>query len=65
VDKVSILVALAGAVLLSGCMEQLPWCTRGSHLGHPTMTPEDISSGIDGHVRAASEGSANTHPQSR
>ncbi len=39
---------------LAGCAHVPPW--EHEKLAHPTMTPEDISIGLDGHVRAVSEG---------
>ncbi len=54
----SILVALTAALLAfaTGCVKVAPY-ERGM-LAHPTMTPEEISIGLDGHVRAVSEGAA-------
>lgn len=43
-------------VLSMGCTKVMPY-ERGM-LAHPTMTPEEISIGLDGHVRAVSEGAA-------
>jgi hypothetical protein len=40
----------------AGCVKVAPY-ERGM-LAHPTMTPEEISIGLDGHVRAVSEGAA-------
>lgn len=40
----------------TGCVKVAPY-ERGV-LAHPTMTPEEISIGLDGHVRAVSEGAA-------
>jgi hypothetical protein len=40
----------------SGCVKVAPY-ERGM-LAHPTMTAEEISIGLDGHVRAVSEGAA-------
>jgi hypothetical protein len=50
-----ILFAVA-MVTLGGCVKVAPY-ERGM-LAHPTMTPEEISIGLDGHVRAVSEGAA-------
>jgi Domain of unknown function (DUF4266) len=49
-------VALA-LVLLAACAgcEAVPSYDHG-RLAHPTMTVDDISVGLDGHVRAVSEG---------
>jgi hypothetical protein len=55
----SILMMLAGltlAITLGGCVKVAPY-ERGM-LAHPTMTPEEIAIGLDGHVRAVSEGAA-------
>jgi uncharacterized membrane protein (DUF485 family) len=55
----SILVMLTVAMLvlfLGGCVKVAPY-ERGM-LAHPTMTPEEISIGLDAHVRAVSEGAA-------
>ena len=46
-------LALATA---TGCARVAPY-ERGQ-LAHPTMTAEDISSGMEEHVRAVSEGAA-------
>ena len=40
----------------SACVKVAPY-ERGM-LAHPTMTAEEISIGLDGHVRAVSEGAA-------
>ena len=49
--------ALACVVALEvGCVTVAPY-ERGT-LAHPTMVPEDISTGLDEHVRAVSEGAA-------
>jgi hypothetical protein len=53
------LVALGSLALLalaSGCVKVAPY-ERGM-LAHPTMSAEEISIGLDGHVRAVSEGAA-------
>ena len=50
-------VVAASALALSslvGCATVAPY-ERGA-LAHPTMSPEDMSSGLDEHVRAVSEG---------
>ena len=44
------------AAFASGCVKVAPY-ERGM-LAHPTMTAEEISIGLDGHVRAVSEGAA-------
>ncbi len=54
-----ILVVLAVAMLafiVGGCVKVAPY-ERGM-LAHPTMTPEEIAIGLDGHVRAVSGGAA-------
>jgi hypothetical protein len=51
------LTAALLAVALSGCIKKVAPYERGM-LAHPTMTPEEISIGLDGHVRAVSEGAA-------
>jgi hypothetical protein len=44
------------SVLASGCANwHVPAPVRGP-LAHPTMVSEEISFGLDGHVRAVSEG---------
>jgi hypothetical protein len=45
---------IVSAALASGCVK-VPSYDRGV-LAHPTMTSEEISIGIDAHVRAVSEG---------
>jgi hypothetical protein len=42
--------------LATGCVKVAPY-ERGQ-LAHPTMTPDEIAFGLDGHVRAVSEGAA-------
>ncbi len=42
------------ALLMSACARVAPY-QRGM-LAHPTMTPDEISIGLDAHVRAVSEG---------
>jgi hypothetical protein len=50
--------AAAGLALASttGCARVAPY-ERGA-LAHPTMTAEDMATGMEGHVRAVSEGAA-------
>jgi hypothetical protein len=50
------LVALGLVAFASGC-EHVSAIDRG-RLAHPTMSAEQISIGLDGHVRAVSEGAA-------
>ena len=53
----TLLLVMAGLLgFASGCTKVMPY-ERGM-LAHPTMTPEEISIGLDGHVRAVSEGAA-------
>ena len=47
---------IAVGLFLSACTKVAPY-ERGM-LAHPTMTPEEIAIGLDGHVRAVSEGAA-------
>jgi hypothetical protein len=58
VKAVAKVVAMMSAVLsvsaLTGCVRVAPY-ERGT-LAHPSMTADDMSSGIDEHVRAVSEG---------
>jgi hypothetical protein len=58
VMKNAVLAMLTVALLAfaTGCVKVAPY-ERGM-LAHPTMTPEEISIGLDGHVRAVSEGAA-------
>lgn len=46
-------VALAAA-MTTGCVHVAPY--EREALAHPMMTSEDIASGMEGHVRAVSEG---------
>jgi hypothetical protein len=46
--------AVACMATVSGCASVAPY-ERGA-LAHPTMSPEDMSTGFDGHVREVSEG---------
>jgi hypothetical protein len=54
----SIVLVITVAVLAfaTGCVKVAPY-ERGM-LAHPTMTPDEISIGLDEHVRAVSEGAA-------
>ena len=49
-----IIVAFGLLVSFAGC-EPVPAVKRGK-IAHPTMTAEEISIGLEGHVRAVSEG---------
>ena len=48
------LIALAALAALSGCVSVAPY-ERGT-LAHPSMSPEDMATPFDEHVRAVSEG---------
>ncbi|MBS2017057.1 MAG: DUF4266 domain-containing protein [Deltaproteobacteria bacterium] len=39
----------------TGCVRPVPSWARGP-LAHPTMVADDVATGLDGHVRAVSEG---------
>ena len=54
----TVLVGVIGAfgVAATGCASVAPY-ERGT-LAHPTMTPDDISTALDEHVRGVSEGAA-------
>ena len=53
--KTSIVLLLTvAASLLGGCSHVAPY-ERGN-LAHPTMSADDMGTGIDEHVRAVSEG---------
>lgn len=47
-------LACAAMAVTTGCASVAPY-ERGN-LAHPTMTPDDMSTGLDEHVRAVSEG---------
>lgn len=49
------LAGLLGVLAVTGCANVAPY-ERGI-LAHPSMTPEDLSTGFDEHVKAVSEGS--------
>jgi hypothetical protein len=51
---VTVMSALVSLCALTGCVRVAPY-ERGT-LAHPSMTADDMSSGIDEHVRAVSEG---------
>jgi hypothetical protein len=50
----SILLIIALFYFVAGCEPVRPW--EKQKLAHPTMTPAEITNGLDGHVRAVSEG---------
>ena len=54
--KATLLGALLFAVLGTACTHVAPY-ERGI-LAHPTMTTDDMSVGLDEHVRAVSEGAS-------
>jgi hypothetical protein len=49
-------IAIATSLAASACAPVAPY-ERGT-LAHPTMTTEDLSTGLDAHVRAFSEGAS-------
>lgn len=53
---VKLLGLVVVGLFLGACTKVAPY-ERGM-LAHPTMTPEEIAIGLDGHVRAVSEGAA-------
>jgi hypothetical protein len=52
----TVLALVMATFALGGCVKVAPY-ERGM-LAHPTMTPEEIAIGLDGHVRAVSEGAS-------
>jgi hypothetical protein len=50
--KIVVALGLAGCVRLPSSASMCAY----SALAHPTMSPDAISIGLDGHVRAVSEG---------
>ena len=50
------LATVALSVLASGCSNWHVAAPDRGKLAHPTMVSEEISFGLDGHVRAVSEG---------
>lgn len=55
-NVVLLVLAVVSLGFASGCVKVAPY-ERGM-LAHPTMTPEELSYGLDGHIRAVSEGAA-------
>ena len=53
---IKLLGLIVVGLFLGACTKVAPY-ERGM-LAHPTMTPEEIAIGLDGHVRAVSEGAA-------
>lgn len=51
-----VLVVMVSA-FATGCVRPVPSWARGP-LAHKTMVPEDLATGLDGHVRAVSEGAS-------
>lgn len=49
------IVLVLGLLFVAAGCEAVPAVSRGK-LAHPTMTSEEIAIGLDGHVRAVSEG---------
>lgn len=54
---VGVVIGVGVLALTAGCAGPVPAHMRG-HLAHPTMTAEELNIGLDGHVRAVSEGAA-------
>ncbi|MBX3191539.1 MAG: DUF4266 domain-containing protein [Labilithrix sp.] len=54
--RIAGVVVSAALVFVSGCAPVPPWA-RGP-LAHPTMVTDDMATGLDGHVRAVSEGAS-------
>jgi hypothetical protein len=54
--RVSALLVVLAALASSACVKVAPY-ERGM-LAHPTMTSDDMASGLENHVRAVSEGAA-------
>jgi hypothetical protein len=52
---VPVVLALALLTFAAGCGPPVRAIDRG-RLAHPTMTVEEMTNGLDGHVRAVSEG---------
>ena len=56
-SKTSLFFVVIGLLaFVEGCTKVAPY-ERGM-LAHPTMTPDEISIGLDAHVRAVSEGAS-------
>jgi hypothetical protein len=53
-SSLRVLLAIGLLVGLAGC--EAVRADRRGKLAHPTMTSEEISFGLDGHVRSVSEG---------
>jgi hypothetical protein len=50
-----LVIALGLLATTAGCLTPVPAWKRGD-LAHKTMTADEMSNGLDGHVRAVSEG---------
>jgi Flp pilus assembly protein TadB len=53
--SLTLLLAIALTAFVSGCVGHVAAWER-EKLAHPTMTVDELSNGLDGHVRAVSEG---------
>lgn len=53
-SHVASLLLIVATTLIAGCATVAPY-ERGT-LAHPTMTPGEVGSSLDEHVRAVSEG---------
>jgi hypothetical protein len=54
--RLPLLLAIVGTLATTACVKVAPY-ERGM-LAHPTMTTDDVSTGLDEHVRGVSEGAA-------
>jgi hypothetical protein len=54
--RLLLLLAVASTLATTACVKVAPY-ERGM-LAHPTMTTDDVSTGLDEHVRGVSEGAA-------
>lgn len=52
----TVTACVAFLTLAAGCVKVAPY-QRGT-LAHPTMTTDDVATGIDGHVRGVAEGAS-------
>jgi hypothetical protein len=55
-ERALIVFGLACAALLAGCQPIAPYTC--CCLAHPTMTPDEVVSGVDARVRSVSEGAS-------
>lgn len=51
----ALVLAVMVCTFATGCVRPVPSWARGP-LAHPTMVADDVATGLDGHVRAVSEG---------